>query len=135
MGAKILAVNTPTGIASSGGKKTQLFQFHRLQDFLNLMRFTCQDTQATSKILKMTRYIMLLGFTGYRAIYKVESLSNQRLDMNTSSLSTQGITLAGGAGPGCTVECYCSLFTYTCYERCDGRVVRSWDNGWCASSW
>jgi hypothetical protein len=79
---------------------------------------------------------MLPGFTGYGANHNVERLRYQRLDTNTPSLDTQGITLAGIPSPGCTVECYCSLFTYKCYERCNGQIVRAWDNGWCAStSW
>lgn len=81
---------------------------------------------------------MLPGFTGYIHIKRHESeiLSNQRFGVRMTNQNAQGITLAGGAGPSCTIECYCSLFTYKCYERCNGQIVRAWDNGWCAStSW
>jgi hypothetical protein len=74
---------------------------------------------------------MLPGFTGDGATYKVERLRYQKLDMSNPILNTKSITLAGGAGPGCVIDCYCSSFTYKCYERCDGKVVRAWDNGWC----
>lgn len=45
----------------------------------------------------------------------------------------QAVTPANLAAPGCTIECYCSIFTYKCYERCNGRITRAWDNGWCFS--
>jgi hypothetical protein len=78
---------------------------------------------------------MLPGFTGYSTNHENKIPSNQGFGTGTINSKAQGITLAGIAGPGCTIECYCSLFTYKCYERCDGRVVRAWDNGWCFSSW
>jgi hypothetical protein len=76
---------------------------------------------------------MLPGFTGYTTRHESEILSNQGFGMRITNQEAQGITLAGIAGPGCVIDCYCSFFTYKCYERCDGRIVRAWDNGSCVS--
>lgn len=74
---------------------------------------------------------MLPGFIDYEANHTVESLKYQRLDINTTNINTQDISIAGIPNPGCVTECYCSLFQYTCYERCNGQIVRVWDAGWC----
>ena len=44
------------------------------------------------------------------------------------------VTLAGGLpGAACETQCFCSLFTYTCIEICDGRIINRWDAGTCVS--
>jgi hypothetical protein len=73
---------------------------------------------------------MIPGFTGNAASVSGVSLA---VGASHSGFPHQGVALAGIPQPGCTVECYCSLFTYKCYERCDGRVIRAWDGGWCVS--
>jgi hypothetical protein len=72
---------------------------------------------------------MLPGFTGHA----VESSHVVRDGAHQGIAGNQGVALAGIPAPGCTIECYCSFFTYKCYERCNGRITRSWDNGWCIS--
>jgi len=75
---------------------------------------------------------MLPGFTGYAGNAQHGSPVTDNAKASPPMI-LQGAVLAGIAAPGCTIECYCSLFTYKCYERCDGRITRSWDNGWCVS--
>lgn len=73
---------------------------------------------------------MLPGFVGNTACIGAHAVTNKGASPGPSG---QGVALSGIPQPGCVTECHCSLFSYKCYDICDGRVVRVWDNGWCVS--